>query len=146
MDEEIVEGDNTDVLTAIVDPIMRSKGACYLQDIDGVVDKSSPLESQALDLHQSLTNIVDQAQRLGFTHQQLDAYLIMFVKSYCTESWGAVRRLTGRALFSSILGLNNFNSLVGKLLRKLGEVTREPDSGPEVALGAVRSIATELHR
>ena len=36
MDEEIVEGDNTDVLTAIVDPIMRSKGACYLQDVDGV--------------------------------------------------------------------------------------------------------------
>ena len=163
-DEDLIDQSLHDRYTNIDDPVYRVGKISYLRDINGIADKTRPLlyegeitddiltdgcvindpTNNQLDLHASLSALIDKATRLGMNRTMLDSLMVLFVRNYIPASYGSVRRLTGESLFLSVLGLGNYHTLVSNLLRRLGNVVREVNHSPDVALFAVRSIATEL--
>ena len=147
----------TDCISRTIDNVS------YLKNIDGSCDRTKPLRYEAavdasllvgcvkldpktnyLSLFESLTKIIHKASRIGLTHEGLDELFIIFVREYLPDSYGSVRRLTGKALFESILGLTNYHSMISDLISRLDNVERRPGQNIEVAVHAVQSLVTEL--
>ena len=101
-------------------------------------------QSNILNLHGSITNIINFATRHGFTHENLSEMFRVFTRKFLPESYGAVKRLKGKALFTALLNLNSYHSVVSQILGRLESITRTPESGVEVTLSAVESLITEL--
>ena len=145
------------------EPFMKIGGAYYMVDIDGSVDETRPIQYDGLvtedllkgcaerdpgtgnlHLHKSLENCVDRASKMGMSRAQLDDLLKLFVKEEMKTSFGSIKRLMGQSLFDAILGLSSYHSQISSLMLRLGNVQREPDQSPEIALFAVKSLCLEI--
>ena len=137
----------------------------YKKTVDGACDQDNPLlfdgeissdlyegeiiedpVTGAISLQPTLSNFLRKAQRIGLNREMFDRMVRLFVKNKMANSYGAVRRLEGKALFEAVIALSSYNTMVNDLIRRIETVTREVGAGPETALYEVKSVASEIIR
>ena len=137
----------------------------YQKTVDGECDQQHPLLFEgeitaalyepeviedpltgSISLQGTLVNFIKKAEKLGLNREGFDKLVKLFVKNKLPSSYGAIRRLEGKALFDAVLALSSYTTMVNDLVRKLETITREPGVGAETALFEVKSVASEIIR